>query len=193
MNIKKLTPRMVLFSVVVLNGVVVSGQSPPQDLNVTIHPSQTAEERVKEEEKLKDLRKAADEKRAADEAARIAETSPKKLLANARIVRITSNSEFFEPVQFQNALRKRAEFEQLEMAIVDGYSYGQQDIADIVIEVDRPLFTYTFTYQVTNRRNGIVLATGKVTAWDGNAAAPKLASRLIEEIRAARGEAKPKK
>jgi hypothetical protein len=191
MNIKKLTPRMVLFFVVALTCVAVNAQAPPREVNVTIRQAQSPEERVKEEEKLKDLRKAAEEKRAADDAARIAETSPRKLLANARIFLITSNSEFFEAVQFQNALRKRPEFELWEMAIVDGWEH--RDVADIVIEVDRPLFTYTFTYQVTNRRNGIVLATGKVTAWDANAAAPKLASRLIDEIRTARGEAKPKK
>ena len=36
-------------------------------------------------------------------------------------------------------------------------------------------------------------APGTVTAFDGNAAAPKLAERIVEEIRTARGEAKPKK
>ena len=77
------------------------------------------------------------------------------------------------------------------MAIVDGW--GKRDVADVIIEIDRPLFTYTFTYQITSRSNGIVLATGKVSAFDGNAAAPRLAERIIEEIRVARGEVKPKK
>lgn len=76
------------------------------------------------------------------------------------------------------------------MAIVDGGR--KQDIADIVIDIDRPLFTYTFTYQITNRSNGIVLATGKVTAFDGNIAAPMLAKRIIEEMKIARGESKKK-
>ena len=67
------------------------------------------------------------------------------------------------------------------------------NIADIHIDIDRPLFTYTFTYKVTHRSTGIILATGKVTAFDGNAAAPKLADRIIEEIRNAKGEVKPKK
>jgi len=191
MNTMKLTPCMILFfafSLVVIN---VNAQTAQQDVNVTIRPSQTAEERVAEEVKLKELRKAAEEKLAAEEAARIAETNPKNLLRKARVVLISSDSSFFEEVQLQNALRKRTEFDAWQMAIVDGW--GKRDIADIIIEIDRPLFTYTFTYQITSRSNGIVLATGKVTAFDGNAAAPKLAERIMEEIKIARGEARPKK
>ena len=191
MNTMKLTPRMILFfafSLVVIN---VNAQTAQQDVNVTIRPSQTTEERVAEEVKLKELRKAAEEKLAAEEAARIAETNPKNLLRKARVVLISSDSSFFEEAQLQNALRKRTEFDPWQMAIVDGW--GKRDIADIIIEIDRPLFTYTFTYQITSRSNGIVLATGKVTAFDGNAAAPKLAERIMEEIKVARGEARPKK
>jgi len=191
MNTMKLTPCMILFfafSLVVIN---VNAQTAQQDVNVTIRPSQTTEERVAEEVKLKELRKAAEEKLAAEEAVRIAETNPKNLLRKARVVLISSDSSFFEEVQLQNALRKRTEFDAWQMAIVDGW--GKRDIADIIIEIDRPLFTYTFTYQITSRSNGIVLATGKVTAFDGNAAAPILAERIMEEIKVARGEARPKK
>ena len=149
------------------------------------------EEVVADEMKAKELKKAAEEKLAAEEAARIAETSPKFLLSRARIVWVSSNTDFFEPVQLQNALRNRTEFEEWQMAIVD--AMGKHDVADIFIEIDRPLFTYTFTYQLTSRTTGIVLATGKITAFDGNDAAPKLAKRIIEDIKFARGESKPKK
>jgi hypothetical protein len=109
----------------------------------------------------------------------------------SKIVYVGSETSFFEPVQLQNALRKREEFEAWEMAIVDGYD--RRNFADVFIEIDRPLFTYTFTYKITNRSNGIVLATGRVTAFDGNAAAPKLAQRIMEEMRVARGENKRRK
>jgi len=188
------TPKLTAAALVFLFAIGVSfnpANAQTQDINVTIRPSQTPEQRVAEEVKLRELRKAAEEKAAADEAARLAETSPKNLLRRARVFYITSGSSFFEPVQLQNALRKRDEFEKWEMAIVDGWD--KRNIADIIVEVDRPLFTYTFTYQITNRSNGIVLATGKITAFDGNDAAPKLAARIMEEIKVARGEAKAKK
>lgn len=38
-----------------------------------------------------------------------------------------------------------------------------------------------------------VFATGKVTAFDGNAAAPKLARRIVGEMRKARGETETKR
>src|ERR1700752_1569652 len=182
---------VLLLMLIVITNLVAKAQTADQNVNVTIRPSQTVEERVADEFKLKELRKAAEENLAAEEAARIAETSPKALLRRARIVYVYSNTSFFESIQLQNALRKRDEFDTWQMAIVDGYD--KRNVADVVIEIDRPLFTYTFTYQITNSRNGIVLATGKVTAFDGNDAALKLAQRIFEEMKVARGESKARK
>ena len=170
--------------------IFASAQTSQQTINVKIVPSNTVEEKVANDTKEKDLRKAAEEKRAAEEAARIAETSPKALLGRARILYIYSNTDYFETVQLQNALRKRNEVDAWQLAMVDGWGWDKREVADIVIEIDRPLFTFTFTYKITNRSNGILLATGKVTAFDGNAAAPMLAERIVEEIRKARGETK---
>ena len=188
---KKLVPLLMLITTTSLVAVTASAQTPDQNINVTIKPSQTVEQRVADEVKMKELRKAAEEKLAAEEAAKIAETSPKALLRRARIVYVASDTSFFEAVQLQNALRKREEFDTWQMAIVDGYD--KRNVADVIIDIDRPLFTYTFTYKLTNSKNGIVLATGKVTAFDGNDAAPKLAQRIIEEMKIARGESKAKK
>ena len=174
---------------ILIAATAANAQTPEQNVNVTIRPSQTVEERVADEVATKELRKAAEEKLAAEEAARIAETSPKALLRRARVVYVDSNTSFFEAVQLQNALRKRADFDTWQMAIVDGYD--KRNVADIIINIDRPLFTYTFTYKIT--KNGILLATGRVTAFDGNAAAPMLAGRIIEEMKVARGESKAKK
>lgn len=188
---KKLVPQLMLIATTTLIAATANAQTTDQNVNVTVRPSQTVEERVADEVKLKELRKAAEEKLAAEEAARIAETSPKQLLRRARIVYVASDTSFFEAVQLQNALRKRDEFDAWQMAIVD--DYDRRNVADVRIDIDRPLFTYTFTYKITNRRNGIVLATGKVTAFDGNDAAPKLAQRIIEEMKVARGEGKTRK
>jgi len=167
-------------------------QGNEQHITVTVRPSQTPEEKVANEIKERELRQAAEEKLASEKSARIAEHSPKALLGRGRTVYISSDTDFFEPVQLQNALRERAEFEAWQMAIVDG-SWENRSVADLLVEVDRPLFTYTFTYQITDRGTGIIVATGKVTAFDGNAAAPRLADKIVEDIRKARGESKPKK
>lgn len=161
-------------------------QSSEQNITVTVKPAQTVEERVADSIKEKELREAAEEKIAAEKSARAASKSPRALFSRAQTVFIYSSTSYFEPVQLQNALRKRSEFEVWEMAIIDGYD--KRNVADIVVEVDRPVFTFTFTYKITDRSNGILLATGKITAFDGNAAAPLLAQRIVEDIRKARGE-----
>ncbi|MGH9944575.1 MAG: S1C family serine protease [Pyrinomonadaceae bacterium] len=116
-------------------------------------------------------------------------TDPNELLRTAKILRISSGTQFFESVQLQNELRKKPEFAAWQLTIIDGWQ--GRDAADVEIEVDRPLFTYTFTYSITDRRTSVVLMTGKVTAWDGNAAAPKLAKRIIEDIKKVRQPAPP--
>jgi hypothetical protein len=192
MKTKKITGKLLTLTFLTLIMCLdASAQSVEQRVSVTVRPAQTVEERVADEVKEKALRKAAEEKLATEESAKIAESSPTALLTRARTFFIDSGTSFFEPVQLQNALRQRAEFELWRMAVVGGWD--KRSVADVLVEIDRPLFTYTFTYQLTDRSTGIVIAAGKVTAFDGNAAAPKLAARIIEEIKKARGELKEKK
>jgi hypothetical protein len=161
-----------------------------QRVVVTVQPAQSVEERVEDEFKEKELRRVAEERRAAEESARAAERDPRVLLRRARTFHISSETSFFEPVQLQNELRKRAEFDAWGLAIIDGYQ--RRSNADVQIEIDRPAFTYLYTYKLTDRLTGVVLATGKLYAFDGNVGAPKLARRIVEEIRKARGEVKSK-
>jgi hypothetical protein len=183
--------RLCLLTAITLGAtVVLSAQTAEQTINIRMLPTTTVEEKVANEIKEKELRKAAEEKRIAEEAARIAATSPKAMLSRARILYLTSNTEYFEKVQLQNALRKRSELDDWQMWIID--DWDKRSVSDTEIEIDRPVFTFTFTYKITNQKTGMVLATGKVTAWDGDAAAPMLADRIVDDIRKARGEAKTK-
>lgn len=191
MSTKRLTRPFILIAIATFITANAQAQTPEQNVNVTIRPSQTVEQRVADEIKAAQLKKAAEEKIAAEEAEKIASTNPKHLLRRARVVFIYSDTSFFDSIQLQNALRKREEFENWQMAIIDGWN--QQKNSDVIIAIDRPLFTYTFTYKITSQSSGILLATGKVTAFDGNDAAPKLAKRIIEEMKVARGEVKSKK
>ena len=191
MNKKSIGKLTMLFAMVSGLATIGHAQSPSQDIKVTVLPAFTVEERVANEIKEKQLRKAAEEKLAAEEAAKIAAKDPRTLLSNARTFFITSDTKFFEEVQLQNALGKREEMRTWQIGIIDGWT--NRNNADIFIEIDRPLFTYTFTYQMLDQKTGLVLGTGKVTAFDGNEAAVKLAEKIIEEIRKARAEANPKR
>lgn len=187
-HITRLVPSLVLL---LAAGASASAQGTEQNITITVKPSQTVEQRVDDSVKEKELREAAEEKLAAEKSARIASRSPRALLGRAQTVFVDSDTSYFEPVQLQNALRKRTEFEAWEMAIIDGWDKRQ--VADIIVSIDRPIFTFTFTYKITDRANGILLASGKLDAFDGNAAAPLLAERIIKDIKEARGEAPKKK
>ena len=189
MNAKRLLEA--LAAVALLGCGAAHGQTEPLKMEVTVRPSQSVEQRVADEVKEKELRKAAEERLAAEQSARLAEMSPRALLARARTVYVYSDTSYFEEAQLQNELRKRDELEAWRMLIVDGHA--ARNVTDILVEIDRPLFTFTFTYEIMDRATGVVLATGKVSAFDGNAAAPKLASRIVEEIKRARGDSKEKK
>jgi hypothetical protein len=58
--------------------------------------------------------------------------------------------------------------------------------ADLMVDLDRPLFTYTFTYSVSSADTRVVVTSGKVTAFDGNFAARKIAKELMKRIQSAR-------
>ena len=174
-----------LLILVVAVSVTVAAQTTEQNINVTIKPSQTVEQRVADSIKEKQLREAAEEKLAAERSARIASKSPQTLLGTAQTVYVRSDTTYFDSIQLQNELLKNKDFQAWNLAILD---WRKGDVADIIIEVDRPLFTFTFTYKITDRANGILLSSGKITAWDGNIAAPMLSSRIIKDIKKARGE-----
>jgi hypothetical protein len=166
------------------------GRQAPIQVNVTTTTPRSPEERVADEFKEKELREAAAEKAAAAANAKLADKSPRALLAHAHTLYIRSRTSYFEPVQLQNELRKRDEFEAWGLLILD--QPGKGEVADLFVEVGRPLFTFTFTYKVTDRATGVLVASGKVTAFDGNSAAPDLARRIVKDMRAARGESKDK-
>ena len=58
--------------------------------------------------------------------------------------------------------------------------------ADLMIDLDRPVFTYTFTYSVSSADTRVVVASGKVIAFDGNFAAPLIAKELMKRLQSAR-------
>jgi hypothetical protein len=108
-------------------------------------------------------------------------TSAAELLREAQMIHIQSSTKFFDPFQLESELQKQSEFTEWNLMLVD-----RSDAADIQVEIDRPLFTYTFNYRVVDRKTRVVLATGKVSAINGSAAAPKLAKEILQQVKEAR-------
>ena len=59
-------------------------------------------------------------------------------------------------------------------------------VADLTIQIDRPLFTYVHTFVITDKRTSIVLGSGKVTAFDGTIASGGIAKDIVKIFSAVR-------
>jgi mono/diheme cytochrome c family protein len=97
---------------------------------------------------------------------------------------VMSRTVYLKPDQLEHELGNLPEFRDLKLMIVK-----DRRAADLKVELDRPVFTYTFTWTVTSEETSILVFTGKTIAFDGNFAAPKIAKDIIRRIKAARQDA----
>ncbi|MFQ5926616.1 MAG: WD40 repeat domain-containing protein, partial [Terriglobia bacterium] len=111
----------------------------------------------------------------------LAKTKPAESLRSARTFYVRSKSVWFRATALETALQKRDEFQAWGLVIVK-----DRRVADIEIIVDRPLFTYNFTFAITHLKTSVLLGSGKVTAIDGTRAAPKIAKEIVKMIKASR-------
>ncbi len=107
--------------------------------------------------------------------------SPESILRAVRTISVSSMTMFLKPDQLEDELRKQPEFEAMGLAIVKDATK-----ADLMIDLDRPVFTYIFTYSLSSADTRVVVASGKVIAFDGNLAAPMIAKELMKRFRETR-------
>ena len=108
--------------------------------------------------------------------------SPTTALVSARTLRVTSNTTFFTPFMLDKELLANTEFRGLGLNLIDASNRK----VELLVNVDRPLFTYDFTFSLSDAQTGLVLATGKVTAIDGPHAAEGIAKKFVQELKKAR-------
>ena len=106
---------------------------------------------------------------------------PAAILRTARTIFVRSMTVYLEPEQLESELRKRAEFKAMELAIVK-----DEKAADIRIEINRAEFSFNYAFTATNPQTSMVVASGKVTAWNGGFAAPQIAKEFLHQVKAAR-------
>jgi hypothetical protein len=92
-----------------------------------------------------------------------------------------------KPEMLSGALMKHPEFDYWGMSVV------RRTDADARLRIDHQPGWFYYTYSLTHQATGTVLASGKVTAWDGKVACDKIADELIKRIKKFRpGPAKKK-
>jgi hypothetical protein len=107
--------------------------------------------------------------------AALADSDPKQILKNARTIYIHSKTSFLTVDTLDRALALEKVWPKLGLTIVQ-----DQRVADLLIEIDRPLFTYVHTFVIIDKRTSIVLGSGKVTAFDGTIASGGIAKDLVK-------------
>lgn len=113
--------------------------------------------------------------------AAIADSKPKQILKNAKTIYIHSKTSFLTVDTLDRALALQKDWDKLDLTIVQ-----DRRVADIFIEIDRPIFTYVHTFVIVDKKTSIVLGSGKVTAFDGTIASGGLAKDIIKIFAAQR-------
>jgi Trypsin-like peptidase domain len=113
--------------------------------------------------------------------AAIADSDPKQILKRAKTVFIHSKTSFLTVDTLERALLLEKDWRALGITMVQ-----DPRVADLLIEIDRPLFTYVHTFVIADKRTSIVLGSGKVTAFDGTIASGSLAKDITKIFAAAR-------
>jgi hypothetical protein len=109
------------------------------------------------------------------------DNSPEAILKSARLVFIKSKTMFLKPHLMADELRKVPLFTALGLEIIH-----DEKQADITIELDRPPFTFIYEYTVTNPTTKVLLMKGKITAFNGEVAAPQIAKAILNRVQEAR-------
>jgi hypothetical protein len=124
---------------------------------------------------------AAAEQQAADVPQPSAVTGHYQILKNARTICIRSETAFLTVSTMDRALLKQKNWEKLGLNIIESPRQ-----ADLELQIDRLIFTHIHTYVLTDKKTGIVLASGRVTAFDGIVASGPMAEQLVKILSAAR-------
>jgi hypothetical protein len=105
--------------------------------------------------------------------AALADVRPKQILRDAKTIHISSKTSFLTVDTLIRALTVEKNWDELGLTIVQ-----DPRLADVMIEIDRPLFTYVHTFVITDKRTSVVLGSGKVTAFDGTIASGGIADDI---------------
>lgn len=113
--------------------------------------------------------------------AAIVDSDPKRMLKDAKTIYIRSKTAFLTVDTLDRALALQKDWSKLGLTIVQ-----DPRVADLLVELDRPLFTYVHTFVIVDKRTSAVLGSGKVTAFDGTIASGWLAKDIVKIFAAVR-------
>ena len=115
-------------------------------------------------------------------------TDPGAIIRAARTVFIRSKTVFVKDSEVENALLKRAEFQAWGLRVT-----RDEAEADLIIEIERKVFTKRFVFTVVDPRSMTVVASGKARSIIfGDTIAHKVAEKFVNRVKPVRAFAPPK-
>ena len=103
--------------------------------------------------------------------------TPTEVLKSAQTIFIRSKSNLFKPATLENSLLQRDEFQLWGIAVT-----RTQEDADLIIEVDRKVFTTSFVYSVLDPKTNRVVASGRVNSIGGTVEG-KISDSFIKKLK----------
>ena len=104
-------------------------------------------------------------------------------IKKARTIFISSETAYLTVSTLDRALLKQKNWDRLGLNIVDN-TVG----ADLELKVDRLVLTHIHTYVLTDKATGIVLASGRVRAFDGVVASDPMAEQIVSALSAVQAD-----
>jgi hypothetical protein len=111
--------------------------------------------------------------------------NPSAILAAARTIFVRSNTVYVKRKAVESALHGRREFREYGLVVTKN-----ETEADLILEIDRSLFTLEYPFTVIDRKTRIVVASGNVTSLFGTIAG-KISSSIVKQFKSV--HAPPKK
>jgi len=118
-----------------------------------------------------------------------AETKPRAVdvLRTFKTIYVQSKTPLAKPEMLAGELQKNNSFDGWGLSITSDPNDG-----DVIVEMDHQPGWFYYTYSMTQRSSGLVLAVGRVDAWDGKYASAKIARALMKRCATVRNPPKEK-
>jgi hypothetical protein len=98
-----------------------------------------------------------------------------------KTIYVQSKTPLAKPEMLAGELQKIGSFDNWGLSITSDPAN-----ADVLLEMDHQPGWFYYTYAMTDRSSGLVLAVGRVDAWDGKYASAKIAKALMKRCAAVR-------
>jgi hypothetical protein len=114
----------------------------------------------------------------ADAATKIAKTNALKVAKTVRTFAIKSDTWLVPKDLVVQAMQNHKDFPGLDLVMVNDWQ-----LAQVRVEVGYVDWTFDYTYKAIDQKRDVLIASGKVTQFNGYLAAPAIADAVIEKLK----------